>query len=86
MSIRTIDAWLRLVALKINLHGLHGSQGKWVRLRNNLYRERRHTEGRKDREAGNYCSSVDGGYLEGYHDDSRALLHYVTWDQLEELR
>jgi hypothetical protein len=86
MTVKTIDRWLRLVQLKITLHGLWGCGGEWFRLRNNLRRERKRSIGRADCLAGGGCTSADGSYLEGYHDGDAETFRYVMWSQLEGLQ
>ena len=85
MTIATVKAWLRLVQLKINLHGQWSYSGKWNALRNNLRRELKRSTGRADYMDGQGCRSADGCYLEGYHDGDAEVLRYVTWNQLEEI-
>jgi len=86
MTVRTIETWLRLVQLKMNLHGHWSYGGKWVRLRNNLRRELARSMGRNDFMDAKGCRSVDGCYLEGYHDGDAEVFRYVTWNQLLELK
>ena len=86
MSIKTIEWYVGLVDGKISFHGLYSYGGKWVRLRNNLRRERARAVGREDCVENKGCRSANGCYLEGYHDPKNDNPYYVTWGQLAELR
>lgn len=90
MSKIVCEMWLRLVTLKINIHGKYSCASSthrtWSQIKNSLHTELKRSMGRDDRKNRRGCRSSDGSYIEGYHDDSPARLQDVTWSELEELR